>query len=105
MLLTRICIGDTNTLHNLDRKNMREYLTLAEYESFFIFDKVTYRKIGGAAISSQLGPIFSNAYLFHFEKQWFSQCNPSVLHKVYKRCVDDIFVMYFFQLHLSDFVS
>ena len=39
-----ICIDDlfydTNTTHNVDRNDMRELLTLAAYESFFIFDQV-----------------------------------------------------------------
>ena len=42
-----ICIGDlfcdTNTIHNLDRNDMRKLLTLAAYESFFIFDQVINR--------------------------------------------------------------
>ena len=33
---------DTNTIHNLDRNDMQEILTLAAYESFFIFDQVMY---------------------------------------------------------------
>ena len=39
-----ICIDDlfcdTNTIHNLDRNDMRELLILAAYESFFIFNQV-----------------------------------------------------------------
>ena len=39
-----ICIDDlfcdTNTIHNLDRNDMRELLILFIFESFFIFDQV-----------------------------------------------------------------
>ena len=42
--IINICIDDlfcdTNVIHNLDRNDMRELLTLAAYESFLIFDKV-----------------------------------------------------------------
>ena len=65
-----ICIDDlfcdTNTIHNLDRNNMRERLTLAAYESFFIINQVMYRQIDGVAIGSQLGPILANTFLSHF---------------------------------------
>ena len=68
-----ICIDDlfcdTNTIHNLDRNDMRELLTLAGYESFFIFDQVMYRQTDGVAIGAPLGPILANAFLCHFEKQ------------------------------------
>ena len=49
-----ICIADlfcdTNTIHDLDHNDMRELLTLAVYESFFIFDQVMYRQIDGVAV-------------------------------------------------------
>ena len=69
-----ICIDtllrDTNTIHNLDRNDMRELLTLAAIESLFIFDQVMYRQIDGVTMSSSLGPILANAFLCHFENQW-----------------------------------
>ena len=72
-----ICIDDlfcdTNTIQNLDRNDMRELLTLAAYESFFIFYRVMYRQIDSVAMGSPLGPILANAVLCHFEKQWLSE--------------------------------
>ena len=104
-----ICIYDlfcdTNTIQNLDRNDMRELLNLAAYESFFIFDQVMYRQIDGVAMGSPLGPILANAFLCHFEKQWLSECPPDFLPKVFKRYVDDIFVMFLCQSHLKDFVN
>ena len=73
-----ICIDDlfwdTNTIHNLDRDEMRELLTLAAYESFFVFDQVMYRQIDGVGMGSLLGLILVTAFLCHFEKQWLSEC-------------------------------
>ena len=78
-----ICIDDlfchTNTIQNLDRNDMRELLTLATYESFFISDQVMYRQIDGVATGSPLGPILANAFLCHFEKQWLSEYPPPPL--------------------------
>ena len=104
-----ICIDDffcdSNRIHNLDRNDMRELLTLAAYESFFIFDQVTYRQIDGVAVGSPLVPILVNAFLCHFEKQWLSECPPDILPKVFKRYVDNIFVMFLCQSHLKDFAN
>ena len=55
---------------------MRELLTLATYELFFIFDQVMYRQTDGIAMGSPLGLILVNAFLCHLEKQWFSECPP-----------------------------
>ena len=74
-----ICIDDlfcdTNTIHNLDRNDMRGLLTLAAHESFFIFDEVILRQVDGVAMGSPLGSIVANAFLCHFEKQWLSEWN------------------------------
>ena len=71
-----ICIEDlfcdTNTIHNLDRNDTRELLTLPVYEFFFIFDQVMYRQIVGVAMDFPLGVALANAFLCHFEKQWLS---------------------------------
>ena len=104
-----ICIDDlfcdTNTIHNLDRNDMKKLLTLWAYESFFIFDQVMYRQTDGLTMSSPLGPILTNAFLCHFEKQWLSECPPDIFPKVFKRYVDDIFAMFLWQSHLNDFVN
>ena len=96
---------DTNTIHDLDRNDMTEFLTLAAYQSFFIFDQVMYIQIDGIAMGSQLGPILANTFLCHFEKQWLSECPPDTLPKVFKRYVDDIFEMFLCQSHLKEFVN
>ena len=68
-----ICIEDlfcdTNTILNLCCNDMRELLTLAAYESFFIFDQVMYRQIDGVATDSPLSQIRVNPFLCHFEKE------------------------------------
>ena len=82
-----------------------ELLTLAAYESFFIFDQVMYRQIDGVAMGSPLGSILAYVFLCRFEKQWLSECPPDILPKVFKRYVDDIFGMFLCQSHLKDFVN
>ena len=96
---------DANTIHDLDRNDMTEFLTLAACQSFFIFDQVMYIQIDGIAMGSQLGPILANTFLCHFEKQWLSECPPDTLPKVFKRYVNDIFEMFLCQSHLKDFVN
>ena len=56
-------------------------------------------------MDSPLGSILANAFLCHFEKQWLSEYPPDNLPKVFKRYVEDIFVMFLCQSHLKDFVN
>ena len=52
-----------------------------------------------------LDPILANTFLCHFKKPLLSECLPDVLPKVFKRHTDDIFVTFFCQSHLNDFVN
>ena len=64
---------DINTIHNLDRDDMRELLTLAAYESFSIFHQIMYTHIDGFTTGSPFDPILANAFLCRFEKQWLAE--------------------------------
>ena len=103
-----ICVNDlfadTNLIHNLDKNDLRELLTLASYESFFIFDEVLYRQIDGVAMGSPLGPVLANAFLCHFERKWLLDCPSDFLPKVFKRFVDDVFVMFLCRTQLNKFI-
>ena len=64
-----------------------------------------YRQIDGVAMGAPLCLILANAFLCHFEKQWFSECPPDILPKVFKRYVDDFLVMFLCQSHLKEFLN
>ena len=73
-----ICIddlfSDTNTSQYLDRNDFKELLTLAAYESLFIFDQVMYRQTDGVAMGFPLGPILANAFYVILKKMALRMC-------------------------------
>ena len=77
----------TDKVHNFEREELKQCLTFAAYESFFVFD-------GEHFDGSLLGPTLANAFLGHFEKKWLSECPVEFLSNVYKWFVDDIFVTF-----------
>ena len=104
-----ICIDNllcsTNSIHNLDRNDMRELLTLAAYKSCLNFDQVMQRRIDGVAMGSALDPFLANTFLCHFLKQWFTECTLNILPKVFKSYDDDIIVIFLYRTDLNDFVN
>ena len=56
-------------------------------------------------MGSPFGSILANAFSCHFEKPWLSECSLDILRKVFKRYVDEIFVMFLCQSQLKDFVN
>ena len=88
----------------LSRKDLNELLKLATIESSFIFDNKLYKQIDGVALVSPLGPTLANAFICHYEKIWLNEC-PQFKPMVYKRYVDDIFVVFKSKEHLKLFVN
>ena len=80
-------------------------LKLATTKSSFIFDNKLYKQIDEVAMDSPLGPTLANAFLCHYEKIWLHECPSQFKPVVYKRYVDDIFVLFKSKEHLKLFVS
>ena len=103
------CVNDlfSNNFYSgkLSRKDLYELLKLATTESSFIFDNKLYKQIDGVAMGSPLGPTLATAFLCHFEKNWLNECPSQFKPVVYKRYVDDIFVLFKSKEHLKLFVN
>ena len=105
-LFTNIPVDETikNAVDDLFSSNMHQgklskselyyFLKLATSESSFIFDKVLYKQVDGVAMGSPLGPSLANAFLCHYEKLWLDSCPLKLKPVVYRRYVDDIFVLF-----------
>ena len=103
------CVNDlfSNNFYigKLSRKDLYELFKLATTESSFIFDNKLYKQIDGVAMGSPLGPTLATAFLCHFEKNWLNECPSQFKPVVYKRYVDDIFVLFKSKEHLKLFVN
>ena len=69
------------------------------FGSFFIFDGKFYEQCDGVAMGSPLGPTLANVFMCHFENIWLEKCPRSFKPIVYKRFVDDKFLLFRSQDH------
>ena len=75
-------------------------------ESSFIFDNILYKQIDGwhrhgLAFRAHL----ANTFLCHYEKLWLDRCPPKFKPVVYRRYVDDVFVLFKSKDHLLLFAK
>ena len=56
-------------------------------------------------MGSPLGPTLASAFLCHYEKEWLDNCPSHFKSIVYRRYVDDIFVLFSSKEHLQPFVD
>ena len=104
-LFTNIPIDETikNAVDNLFSNNMYQgklsksdlyyHLKLPTFELSYIFDNILYKQIDGVSMGLPLGPTLANAFLCHYEKLWLDNCPSDFKPLVYRRYVDDIFVL------------
>ena len=89
----------------LSKNELYYLLKSATSESSLIFDNILYKQIDDVAMGSPLGPTLANAFLCHNEKLWLDSCPPEIKPVVYRRYVDDIFVLFKSKGHLLLFAK
>ena len=80
-------------------------LKLATTEKSFIFDNKLSKQIDGVAMALPLGPTLANSFICHSEKLWLKECPSQFKPVVYRRYVDNIFVLFKSKEHLKLFLN
>ena len=93
-----ICVNElfksSQTVSGLNKQQVLEMLSLTTKENVILFDQKYYSQIDGVAMGSPLGPTLANIFLCYHETTWLKNCPKSFKPVYYKRCVDDIFVLF-----------
>ena len=59
-----------------------------------LFDQEFYKQYDGVAIGSPLGPTLANVFLCYHEKVWLQNCPSEFKPAIYRRYVDDTFLLF-----------
>ena len=84
---------------------MRGLLKLCTSESAFTFDGCLYRQRDGVAMGSPLGPLLANVFMSHNECIWLANCPSEFKPILYRRYVDDTFVIFRSPEHVTPFLD
>ena len=72
-------------------------------ESLILFDQEFYKQHDGVAMGSPLGPTFDNVFLCYHEKIWLQNCPSQFKPVIYRRYVDDTFLLFHSKHHIEKF--
>ena len=105
-----ICINslfenEEDKILNFSKKEMKDLLTLAAHDCMFLFDGKFYVQKDGCAMGSPVGPSFANAFLSYHERKWLSECPPHFKPTLYRRYVDDTFLVFRHNDHITLFLD
>ena len=73
------------------------------FESFFIFDGKFYEQCDGAAMGSPFEPTLANVFMCYFENIYLENCPSPFKPIVYRRFVDDTFLLFQSKDHVEKF--
>ena len=84
---------------------MRKLLELATLDNYFFFNGSIYRQTDGVAMGSPLGPHLANIFMCYMEKRWLRDCPAEFKPILYRRYVDDTFLLFKCNSHVDLFLN
>ena len=93
-IISNCVFANAVRFHGLTRCEFRKLLCFAVKNCHFLFNGVLYQQIDGVAMGSPLGPLFANIFLSFHEKGWLSKCPADFKPLLYRRYVDDCFLLF-----------
>ena len=70
-----------------------------------MFDGDIYKQKDGLSMGSPLAPVLANLFLCHYEEIWLRECPPEFRPILYKRYVDDTFLLFEDVNQISNFLE
>ena len=93
-----ICLEElfvnSEVVEGFNRSQLRELLSLATKECYFLFNGSLYKQIDGVSMGSCLGPSLANIFMCYMERKWLNDCPEDLKPLLYKRYVDDTFLVF-----------
>ena len=88
---------------NLSKDTFLELLLRTMSESLILFSKEFYKQHGRVAIGSPIGPTLTNVFVYYHEKIWLQNCPSKFKPVIYRKYVDDTFLLFCLKHHIEKF--
>ena len=88
---------------NLTKSSFYKLVKITMFESIFIFDGKFYEQCDGVTMGSTLGSALANVFIRNFESIWLENCPSLFKPIVYRRFVDDKFLLFRSKDHVEKF--
>ena len=102
-LCVDLLFNDQPNIDGFTKTDFHELLTVTLSESVILFNNEYYKQIDRLAMNSPLGPNFVNAFLSYHEQIWLKYCPYKFKPVIYKRFVDDTFLLFRSKDHIEKF--
>ena len=97
--------GNENETYYFNKDQMRKLLELDTLGNYFFFNGSIYRQTDEVAMGSPLGPHLANIFMCYMEKRWLRDCPAEFKPILYRRYVDDTFLLFKCNSHVDLFLN
>ena len=104
IIVTRLFSNSTH-FHGFNSDDFTKLLQLSVKNCHFLFNGVLYEQIDGVAMGSPLGPLFADIFLSWHEQNWLELCPSDFKPVLYRRYVDDCFLLFRSNNHINTFLN
>ena len=94
-----------NDIRNMTKQTFKKLLLLCVNDNHIIFNGKYYRQFEGFAMGSPLSAPMAILFLCHHEEQWLHECPQEFKPLLYRRYVDDTFLVFQKHHHLDVFLK
>ena len=94
-----------NAFRNMTKTTFRKMLKICTEDNHFILNNEHYTQFEGFAMGSPLSATMANLFLCHHEQLWLDDCPIAYKPTLYKRYVDDTFLVFRKREHASKFLA
>ena len=104
-IITNRLFSNWCRFHGLTRSDFTKLLSLSVKNCHFVFNGRLYHQVDGVAMGSPLGPLFANIFMSFHKKDWLHNCPSSFKPLLYRRYVDDCFLLFRRSEHVQLFLT
>ena len=95
--------NDKSNIEGFTKTDFHELITVTLSESLILFNNEYYKQIDGVAMGFPLVPTFANIFLSYYEQIWLKSYPYEFKTVIYKRYVDDTFLLFRPKDHIENF--
>ena len=97
--------NEDSIYEGFSKAQFKSILELATKNTNFLFNDNLYEQVDGVAMGSPCGPTLANIFLCYYENIWLEECPTMFKPIIYKRYVDDTFLLFKDVNHVNLFLD
>jgi hypothetical protein len=105
IILSKLFANDVKYFHGFDKKTFQTLLQNCTRDNIFLFNGDLYVQKDGAPMGGCVSPTLANIFLSHLEQQWMDDCPHLFKPVLYRRYVDDTFLLFRDERHIDLFLN